>query len=132
MKKLEWGYSGIILFLLIYPFIHRIMATNLEFDPFKLNGLAMYTSYQEVSVVIEGKIGKKIKLVRHSTLSVENMRLLNQFIYKRKKLGRFIKPKKVAIAIKDQFSLEKIRFKIVTMQLKWDGMFKSSIQRFYY
>jgi hypothetical protein len=85
-------FAALVLFVALWPLVHRGVVATWHVDPWKLGGFAMYTTWQSTVVALFRPEAGGLRLVAEDDLSVPARDALARFRARRSALGRLASP----------------------------------------
>lgn len=94
-SRAPW-FAAVVLAVALWPLVHPLVVAELDSDPWKLGGFAMYTSYQTTLVVLFEPMPQGLRVLPDENLSAGVRRARQEFRARRNSLGRGVRPDDLA------------------------------------
>jgi hypothetical protein len=94
--------AAIVALVALWPLVHRVLVVELDVNPWKLGGFAMYTTPRPpLLVVLFTRQGEHLAPIDERTLPTHVRRQLHSFRARRHALGKRVQPDELARALFD-------------------------------
>ena len=91
--------AGLLLFVALWPILHRVLVARYELNPWRLGGFAMYSTYVKTIVALAEPTEGGLRPLAEASLDPESLAVLERFRQDRSVLGRLRPPHDVARAV---------------------------------